>query len=387
MSHMRHIFIVLFFLLFFHSSLMAIPSFNQVKSYVAQHPDNIKARYLLGKMYLQQGEPDETLKEWKYIVRKRPTLWKVYYKIGMVQYKIGAGESETRAKLRAWKKAMRTWQHVVKSDRSGKDGQRARSAYLKVKAKYVKLANRNGGAAEVEVKEEPVGRTYSQPELAKMMEKAKSLYKDQEYLAASELYKILYNNKYKEKETLYYLGKSVLKEAEEPEKAVEYFKAYAAKYKENAELMKNMGQAYGLCAEFRKQITCYQKSLEYESGGDKADIHFQLALAFDRLGKHNKTIEHAQLAVQLNPDYKKKLQPLIKNSNLAQDVGSIVDEVLRETEDSQLSDEQINEFARRVGDILGEENMNAGRDMIGDRNKLNSLKDSISGGLRRGRSY
>lgn len=387
--------LVIYFLLS-SAILMAIPSMEQVKNYVAQHPDNIKARYLLGKLYLKEGEHKDTLREWKYIVRKRPTLWKVYYKIGLVQYKMGVAENTDKKRLKSWKKAMRSWQHIIKADK-GREGRRAKSAYLKVKARYAKLYRESGYKAPVVPITTP-DDSFSQTDLAAMEQKAMSFYKDGEYLAAGKLFETLYKNKYHEQKSLFALGKSVLKEAEEPEKAVQYFKTYGRKYKETADLMKNLGQAYGLCAEFRQQIRCYKKSIEFDSGIDKADVHFQLALAYDRTAQHSKTIEHAQLAVQLNPDYKKKLQPLIKNSNLAQDVGNIVDEVLRETEDSQLSDEQINEFARRVGDILGEENMNSGgsrlTDMVKDKGRMQEFRESLTGngsssggGSRRNRSY
>lgn len=389
--------ILIFFICFVISTavVLAIPSFEQVKNYVAQNPDNIKARYLLGKLYLKKGEPEEALREWKFVVRKRPNLWKVYYKIGMVEYQIGVADETSRGRLKSWKKAMRIWQHIMDAD-DGSEATKAKSAYLKVKARYQKLANSSDYKPPVTESgegDESDGKTYSKEELAAMELKAQNFYKDGEYVAAGNLFKTLYKNEYNVKESLFSLGKSVLKEAEEPEKAVEYFTDYGKKYGENAEQMKNLGQAYGLCAEFPNQIRCYKKSIEFGSGIDKADVHFQLALAYDRTAQHSKTIEHAQLAVQLNPDYKKKLQPLIKNSNLAQDVGNIVDEVLRETEDSQLSDEQINEFARRVGDILGEENMNAGgsrlTDMVKNKGSMQDLKDSITGtgGNHRQRSY
>jgi len=364
------------------------PSFNQVKSYVNHNPDNVKARYILGKMYLKKGDLQDTLKHWKYIVRKRPNLWKVYYKIGMVEYKIGQTKDNTREKMRFYKKAMRVWKHLVQSEESGKDGQRARNAYLKVKAKYVKLSNASGAHAPVESIVDT--GEYSQTELKTMEEKALKLNEEGEYIAATKIYEILYKNKFNEQKSLYNLGKTVLMEAEEPDKAVKYFKAYGRKYGNNARLLKNLGQSYGLCADTRNKIICYRKGIEIAKDNQKAELHFLLALSYDELGdKHSKTIEHAQQAVQLNPDYKKKLQPLIKNSNLAQDIGSIVDEVLNETEDSQLTDEQINQFARRVGDILGEENIASGRstmrNMAGDKDKMKELQDTLSG--KRRRSY
>lgn len=136
-------------------------------------------------------------------------------------------------------------------------------------------------------------------------------------------------------------------------KAFQWLKVYHQKYGECGQSMYLLGSAFALNEDYEKAVPAYESSISLKS--DDPEVHLALSLANDRLGRFNKVIEHAQKAVQLDPSYKKRLQPIVRNSNLSRSVGAIVDEVLRETEDSQLSDEQINAFAKRVGEILGEE--------------------------------
>lgn len=137
------------------------------------------------------------------------------------------------------------------------------------------------------------------------------------------------------------------------ERAVSWAKSATERFPSSAKAHKLLGDSYGLLAEVKKQIKAYEKCLEL--GPDDPEVHLQLAIAYDKVDKPNKTVEHAQRAVQLDASYKKRLQPIIKNSNVARRIGNIITDVLRETETSQLTDEQIDEYARRVGEILGQE--------------------------------
>jgi tetratricopeptide (TPR) repeat protein len=136
-------------------------------------------------------------------------------------------------------------------------------------------------------------------------------------------------------------------------RAFQWLTAYNKKYGESDGSMFLLGNALALDEDFEKAASAYESSLKLNDK-DPA-VHLALALVYDRLSQFNKVIEHSQMAVQLDPAYRSRLKPIIHNSNMARDVGRIIDEVLRESEDGQLTDEQINDFARRVGDILEEE--------------------------------
>ena len=116
-----------------------------------------------------------------------------------------------------------------------------------------------------------------------------------------------------------------------------------------------LGQANGLVGRLQEQIDAFEKSLAIYP--NDPEVHFQLCLAYDKLDKPNKMVEHAQSAVRLDGSYKKRLSPLIKNSNVARRIGQIITDVLQQSKGSQLTDEQIDEYARRVGEILGDENI------------------------------
>ena len=137
------------------------------------------------------------------------------------------------------------------------------------------------------------------------------------------------------------------------ERAVPWAKSATERFPNSAKAYKLLGDSYGLLAKIKKQISAYERSLQI--GPDDPEVHLQLAIAYDKVDKPNKTVEHAQRAVQLDASYKKRLRPIIKNSNVARRIGQIITDVLRETETSQLTDEQIDEYARRVGEILGQE--------------------------------
>ena len=350
------------------TTVMALPSFKEVRSQVTENPNDLKARFLLGKYYLKMREYNNALREWKYIVKKRPKLWKIYNRIGLVRYKMGCSENSTGRKKACWTKAMKIWSYVRKNNPNDKW---AAKAYYKVKAKLALLTDNNGSSTGGDtgggtVTPQPVKpdntlfgpdhRGMSDEQLDKMYGKAYSSFCNDKFMDAAPMFACLSRSKVKTQDALFYLGNCFLKEAEEPEKAIKHFQEYKQKYGEDARVLFAMGSAYGLSGQFQKQIDCFERSLQFEP--DDPETHFQLALAYDKVDKPNKTVEHAQRAVQLDAGFKKRLQPLIKNSKVARRIGNIITDVLRETETSQLSDEQIDEYARRVGEILGEENIN-----------------------------
>ena len=348
------------------TTVMALPSFKEVRSKVTENPNDLKARFLLGKYYLKMREYNNALREWKYIVKKRPKLWKIYNRIGLVRYKMGAAEDSYDRKKACWSKALRIWNYVRKNNRNDKW---ANKAYFKVRAKLallIKKGKGSGGGRPKIVAPKPVKpkpglfgpdhREMSSSQLDEMYGKAYSSFCNEKFMDAAPMFACLSRSKIKTQDSLFYLGNCFLKEAEEPDKAIKYFQDYKQKYGEDARVLFAMGSAYGLSGQFQKQIDCFERSLQFEP--DDPETHFQLALAYDKVDKPNKTVEHAQRAVQLDAGFKKRLQPLIKNSKVARRIGNIITDVLRETETSQLSDEQIDEYARRVGEILGEENIN-----------------------------
>lgn len=339
------------------SSAWSLPSFKEVRELVSENPNDVRSRYLLGKYYFKMKNYDDALREWKFIVAKSPRAWSVYNRIGVAYFRKGGAANMYQA--------LKIWRYVGKKDPTDTF---AKNAYAKVLPRY-RAAKANvsppvgggdGGGSETPGPKPAVADGDLAPLTDQQAEgefdAAFQQYCNEEYVLAMGKFERVATTNFKKKETLFYLASCYLKDAEKPEKAVETFQKYIETFGEDARTLSGMGAAYGLQGQFDRQIECYEKSLQ----GDPNDpeTHFLLALAYDRVDKPNKTVEHAQRAVQLDASFKKKLQPLIKNSKVARRIGSIITDVLKETESSQLSDEQIDEYARRVGEILGEENIN-----------------------------
>ncbi len=136
-------------------------------------------------------------------------------------------------------------------------------------------------------------------------------------------------------------------------RTISWGRAFLSRYKATAEVLWLLANSHAAQKHYDKQVNVFERLIDLTP--NDPELHLQLAVAYDKIDKPNKTVEHAQRAVQIDSSYKKRLQPIIRNSNVARRIGNIITSVLRETETSQLTDEQIDEYARRVGEILGDD--------------------------------
>ena len=162
----------------------------------------------------------------------------------------------------------------------------------------------------------------------------------------------------------YQLGHAYLTN-EQPEFAVLHFKkALENPAEDKKEVYLAMGKAHGLGNDVQKEIANYERVLQLDA--DYGEAHFMLALAYDKVDNSPKVLEHAQKAIRIDPEYKEKLKPRIKDSNVSKKIGKIVSNVLRDSKYERLTDEKIEEYAEEIGRILGEENLNTDEFMGGD---------------------
>lgn len=140
-----------------------------------------------------------------------------------------------------------------------------------------------------------------------------------------------------------------------PDRACLWYDHWLATYGPDPQVLRNLGVARGATGDTTGAAAALEASLALNDADP--ETHFQYALVCDRLDRPRDTVAHAQKAVQLDATFKTRLQPLIKNSRVARRIGNIITDVLKQTEGSALTDEQIDEYARRVGQILGEENL------------------------------
>ncbi len=118
-----------------------------------------------------------------------------------------------------------------------------------------------------------------------------------------------------------------------------------------------MGNVEGLSGNPEREIESYQKAVALHP--NDAEGHFLLAMAYDKVGNSPKVLEHAQRAIRLDPAYKERLKPRIRDSNVSRKIGALVTRVLEDSKYERLTDESIQAYADEIGRILGEENLKA----------------------------
>jgi len=190
-------------------------------------------------------------------------------------------------------------------------------------------------------------------EAAPIYEKASHAMATGDFPAAIVLFsRLAATSSYKGLEVLLNLADCHCKSAD-PKRSLQWLKVFDDRFEACARSHFLRGQCLFLHGQFDQAVLAYKQSLQFNP--DDPETHLQLAIAYDMTDAPNMTVTHAQKAVQLDSSYKKRLAPLIQNSNVSRRIGKIITEVLRDTEQTTLTNEQMDDYARRVGKILGEE--------------------------------
>jgi tetratricopeptide (TPR) repeat protein len=140
---------------------------------------------------------------------------------------------------------------------------------------------------------------------------------------------------------------------ERPDKAETAIRGALKKNSEDPALYVLAGKIYSLQEDPQREIAALSRATELNP--DLGEAHFLLALAYDKVSNSPKMLEHAQKAIRIDPDFKRKLKPRVKDSNLSREIGKIVTKVLEDSRYERLTDEQIDEYAQEIGEILGED--------------------------------
>ncbi len=113
----------------------------------------------------------------------------------------------------------------------------------------------------------------------------------------------------------------------------------------------------GLLDRSGDEIRWYEKALSYRPGDP--ELHFRASIAYDlardaRPDWSAKSFEHAKAAIKLDPAYKRKFKPMIRNSRVALEVSRVIREILEKSEEAGLDDAEAEAYAARIGKILGD---------------------------------
>ena len=113
----------------------------------------------------------------------------------------------------------------------------------------------------------------------------------------------------------------------------------------------------GLLDRSGDEVRWYEKALSYRPGDP--ELHFRASIAYDlardaRPDWSAKSFEHAKAAIKLDPAYKRKFKPMIRNSRVAGEVARIIREIIEKSEEAGLDDAEAEAYAARIGKILGD---------------------------------
>lgn len=149
------------------------------------------------------------------------------------------------------------------------------------------------------------------------------------------------------------LGEALVR-LEELEAATFHLERYLAVHPdEDPQAYLHLGMAQGLAGDVQREIASYQRALELDPNSGEA--HFYLSLAYDKIDDSPKVLHHAQRAIRIDPAYKQRLKPAIKDSNVSRKISRIVQGVLSDSRDRRLSDAKIEAYAAQIGHILGKD--------------------------------
>ena len=329
----------------------AYTSSKALRETIKRNPTNLRAHLQIGSLHFKARSYRKALKHWIYVARRKPKALNLKYYIGVAYYRLG--------QERYLKKAKMVWEHVLKHHpKHGK----ADRALERVKKELLSAT----------------AITPPKPKLdaAQQRDKAMQSRLDGDPFKGTELLQPLVDDGETSPAIIKELALCYLEDTEKPELAIKYFQLTLDKRPKDEEALLGLAQSYGLVGDFKKQIQMFEECLLYSP--DNPEVHFQLGLAYDQVENPPKLIEHFQRAVQLDASYKKRLQPLIKTLKTAGAIGRDIEMIIKKTENSILSEEEIDELARRFAQKFGLDEPTP--------EQLQNFKDKANG-FRRKRRY
>ncbi len=381
------------------SAAQAAPTLEELQVYVKQHPENVRAVYYLGRMYAQAGNHGQSIRLFMYLLKKpaapvgSPNVISEKLRMDLLN-RIGVAYLKSNDLVRAEKVFTHALRRYPQNDLA------RRGLELIRKRKGQQPAKVEGAATDADPPKPKPLPPVSPEECKKAFDEGLKLYNQGKDLVdqgnddgardlfnqAREKFDVSLRGKCRDGETNYYIGMSYLKTAAddtgELEQARDFLeKAYRLEpqnEKLTPEITFGLASTYGLLDDNENEIKYYERTIELKP--NFAEAHFRASLAYDKAKRSDwsaKSFEHAKKAIKLDPNYKKKFQPMIRNSQVAKKVAGIIHEIIQKSEDSQIPDDEAARYAEEIGKVLGDNNIKS--EMLGEEggNSPESLKEMI----------
>lgn len=361
---------------------------EQLKSFVEQNPNSAREQYKLGALYFLSKRFDESIDVWSRILANKslgltiPSKSKVAKGLALANFKVSRVD-------KAFKYIRWVYRH-------NPDDPKVQRAYTVIKKSYD--AQYGGPRTPTVTPSVPpvlASASVAPPKPKPTREQSKKGFTEGEQLyqegrIAIEQVNPDYEKKfsgvighmqvavdgdYNMAKATFYLGSAYLyrnKEDTEDLKLAKDLLEQSLKLDVDKNTLFNLAQVYGLLDDKDKEIENYEKALDLDQKW--AECHFRLALAYDkskRTDAARKTFEHAKAAIREKSEYKKKFQEVLKNSDVAKQIASIVSEIIEKSENDQLTDAETEKYAQKFQQMLGEKNLTPAD--LKDKGKLKEL--------------
>lgn len=368
---------------------------EQLKNFVEQNPNSVREQYKLGALYFLSKRFDESIDVWSRILANKSLGLKIESKA-----KVAKGLALANFKVSRVDKAFKYIRWVY---RHSPDDPKVQKAYTVIKKAY---DERYGGARPAvpvtpvvntavvtppSASAAPVKIKPSREVAKKNFQDGEQLYQEgriaieqvnpdyeKKFTGVIEAMQVAVDGDYNMARARFYLGSAYLfrnKEDTDDLKLAKEHLEESLKADTDKWTLFNLAQVYGLLDDKEKEIENYEKALDLDQKW--AECHFRLALAYDkskRTDAARKTFEHAKAAIREKSEYKKKFQEVLKNSDVAKQIASIVSEIIEKSENDQLTDAETEKYAQKFQQMLGEKNLTTAD--LKDKGKLKELMNS-----------
>lgn len=372
---------------------------EQLKSFVEQNPNSLREQYKLGALYFLSKRFDEAIDIWSKILANKSLGLKADSKV-----KIAKGLALAHFKIQKVDKAFKYIRWVY---RHNPDDPKVSKAYTVIKKAYDDQYGQNKipVQAVLAVTDKPPADAPPSPASAAPPPKPKpsrdvakknfiegeQLYQEgriaieqvnpdyeKKFGQVIEHMQVAVDGEYNLARAQFYLGSAYLFRNKEDSDDLKLGKEHleeSLKADTDKWTLFNLAQVYGLLDDKDKEIENYEKALDLDQKW--AECHFRLALAYDKSKRQDaarKTFEHAKAAIREKSEYKKKFQEVLKNSDVAKQIASIVSEIIEKSENDQLTDAETEKYAQKFQQMLGEKNLTTND--LKDKGKLKDLMNS-----------
>ena len=388
-------------LLMFGAPAAASPTtgeIEQLKSFVEQNPNSVREQYKLGALYFLSKRFDESIDVWSKILANKNLGLKPDSKV-----KVAKGLALAHFKVNRVDKAFKYIRWVY---RHNPDDPKVSKAYTVIKKAYdeqyggkEKLTEEKvvfqspapGPSPAAVASAAPVRPKPSRDVAKKAFQDGEQLYQEgriaieqvnpdyeKKFSAVIEQMQVAVDGDYNMARAQFYLGSAYLfrnkEDTDDLKQAKEHLEE-SLKQDTDKWTLFNLAQVFGLLDDKDHEIENYEKALDLDQKW--AECHFRLALAYDKSKRQDaarKTFEHAKAAIREKSEYKKKFQEVLKNSDVAKQIASIVSEIIEKSENDQLTDAETEKYAQKFQQMLGEKNLTTND--LKDKSKLKDLMNS-----------